>query len=69
MFELVSMSLRFGSLLNSTIGFVVKIGPPSGLLEIIFHFSVDYFLDVWIGRVIISNHYWCCYWVLFFNIQ
>ena len=58
-FELVSMSLRFGSLLNPTIGFVVKIGPQSGLLEIIFQF-------LWI---IISNYYWCCYWVLFFNIQ
>ena len=36
--ELVSISLRFGSLLNPTIDLVVKIGPQSGLLEIMFQF-------------------------------
>ena len=36
--ELVSMSLKFGSLLNPTIDSVVKIDPQSGLLEIMFQF-------------------------------
>ena len=36
--ELVSISLKFGSLLNPAIGLVVKIGPQSGLFKIIFQF-------------------------------
>ena len=36
--ELVSISLKFGSLQNPIIGSVVKIGPQSGQLEIMFQF-------------------------------
>ena len=36
--ELVSISLKFESLLSPTIGLAVKIGPQSGLFEIIFQF-------------------------------
>ena len=59
---LVSLSLRFGSLLNPTMGLSLNIGPQSWLFVIIFQFLWINSFMLGLPGFVICDHYWCCNW-------